>query len=148
MPAVPFQTDEFESDPPALRRVGLGVYGITKHAVLHMAEVLRYELAADGIGVSLLLPGPVRTEVLLGGSKRPAALGGPKGPPRFDVSLLEPGVPMPPLIEPDAAARIAVEGLRAGRFMIPTHAHIVDDARLRLDVLAAATRATHFESEP
>ncbi len=135
------------SVPHALRRVGLGIYGITKHAVLHMADILRYELAADGIGVSVLLPGPVATEIGSGGRKRPAHLGGPREAPAFDPSMLDTSIPMPPGIEADAAARIAVEGLRAGRFMIPTHSHLVDYAGARLEELAEATRATHFEPD-
>ncbi len=131
--------------PHALRRVGLGLYGMTKHAVLHMADILRYELAPDGIGVSVLLPGPVRTEIGNSGRKRPAHLGGPREPDAFDPSVLDPNFPMPPFIEADAAARIAVEGLRAGRFMIPTHSHLLDYAQARLDELAEATRASHFE---
>ncbi len=131
--------------PHALRRVGLGFYGMTKHAVLHMADILRYELEADGIGVSVLLPGPVRTEIGSSNLKRPERLGGPKPADVLDPSLLTPGVPFPPWIESDAAARIAVEGLRAGRFMIPTHSHLVDYAQARLDELAEATRASRFE---
>ena len=42
--------------PHALRRLGIGLYGMTKHAVLHMGDILRYELADDGIGVSVLMP--------------------------------------------------------------------------------------------
>ena len=133
------------SVPHALRRLGLGLYGVTKHAVLHMADILRYELGPDGIGVSVLLPGPVQTEIGSGFRKRPEHLGGPKEAPVFDPSVLDPSVPMPPGIPSDAAARIAVEGLRADRFMIPTHSHLVDYAQARLDELAAATRATKFE---
>lgn len=131
--------------PPALRRLGFGIYGVTKHAILQMGDVLRYELAADGIGVSVLLPGPVATEIRHAGRKRPGHLGGPLKAPPLDPSMLDPSFPMPPVIGADAAARIAVEGLHAGRFMIPTHSHIVDYARARLDELEEATRATSFE---
>jgi NAD(P)-dependent dehydrogenase (short-subunit alcohol dehydrogenase family) len=131
--------------PHSLRRFGLGIYGITKHAVLHMGDTLRYELEPDGIGVSVLLPGPVRTEIALAGRNRPDRLGGPKDPPPVTPSMLVPEIPMPPSIDAEAAARIAVEGLRAERFMIPTHSYIVDYAQARLDQLAEATRATDFE---
>ena len=40
---------------------------------------------------------------------------------------------------------IAVEGLRAGGFMIPTHSHLVEFARARIDELTEATQATRFE---
>lgn len=131
--------------PHALRRVGLGIYGMSKHAVLHMGDTLRYELEPDGIGVSVLLPGPVKTEIGNSNRKRPERLGGPKEAETLDPSLLTPGVPFPPFIESDAAARIAVEGLRAERFMIPTHSHLLEYAQARLDELADANRASHFE---
>ncbi len=131
--------------PHALRRVGLGMYGITKHGVLHMGDILRYELAADGIGVSVLMPGPVATEIGRSGDRRPDHLGGPSPIPNLDPSLLDTEHPFPPSISPDAAARIAVEGLKAERFMIPTHSHILGYAQARLDELAAANAASNFE---
>lgn len=131
--------------PHALRRFGLGVYGMTKHAVLQMADTLRYELAADGIGVSVLLPGSVTTEIRDSGRNRPERLGGRKEMPAVDPSMFDPNIPMPPSIEANAAARIALEGLRAERFMVPTHSHILGYAQARLDELAEATRATNFE---
>jgi NAD(P)-dependent dehydrogenase (short-subunit alcohol dehydrogenase family) len=131
--------------PHALRRAGVGVYGITKHAVLQMAETLRYELAAEGIGVSILLPGPAGSMIAVAGRNRPEAFGGPVEGLGFDPSLFDPDIEMPPLISCDAVARIAVECLRAGRFMIPTHSHILDYARARLEELAEATAATALE---
>jgi NAD(P)-dependent dehydrogenase (short-subunit alcohol dehydrogenase family) len=131
--------------PPFLRRVGLGIYGMTKHAVLHMADTLRYELDADGIGVSVLLPGRVKTEISHATRKRPEHLGGGSEPPTIDPSVLEAGVTIHSQISSDAAARIALEGLRAGRFMIPTHSHLIEYAQARLNELLEATQATRFE---
>jgi len=131
--------------PHALRRAGLGIYGITKHGVLQMADTLRYELEPDGIGVSVLLPGPVKTRIGRAERNRPEALGGPRDGSALHAITPDPEHPMPPFIEADAAARIAIEGLLAGRFMIPTHPHLLDYARARVDELAEATRATRFE---
>jgi NAD(P)-dependent dehydrogenase (short-subunit alcohol dehydrogenase family) len=131
--------------PHALRRFGLGVYGMTKHAVLSMGDTLRYELEPDGIGVSVLLPGSVRTEIQDSGRNRPERLGGRKEMPPVDPSMFDPSIRMPPSIDTDAAARIALDGLRAERFMIPTHSHILGYAQARLDALEDATKATTFE---
>lgn len=131
--------------PPFLRRAGLGFYGMTKHAVLHMADTLRYELAGDDIGVSVLMPGRVESEIGKASRKRPEHLGGGSEPAAFDASMIEPGATVQPQISADAAARIAVEGLRADRFMIPTHSHLIEFAKARLDELTEATRATRFE---
>ncbi len=56
---------------------GLGIYTVTKHAVVALSEVLREELAPEGIGVSVLCPGGVRTRIHEAGRNRPAVLGGP-----------------------------------------------------------------------
>lgn len=125
------------SMPAFLRRFGLGVYNMTKHALLAMAEVLRHELQDSGIRVSLLMPGPVQTEVLRAARNRQARFGGPFEPPPPDLSAIPAGVAIPPIIEADQAARLAIEGLQRGDFFIPTHAHIVDDVRARYDELMA-----------
>jgi NAD(P)-dependent dehydrogenase (short-subunit alcohol dehydrogenase family) len=56
---------------------GLGIYAATKFAVLAISETLREELAPEGIGVSVLCPGGVRTRIHEAARNRPAALGGP-----------------------------------------------------------------------
>jgi NAD(P)-dependent dehydrogenase (short-subunit alcohol dehydrogenase family) len=56
---------------------GFGIYSATKHAVVALSEVLREELAPEGIGVSVLCPGGVKTRIHEAGRNRPAVLGGP-----------------------------------------------------------------------
>jgi NAD(P)-dependent dehydrogenase (short-subunit alcohol dehydrogenase family) len=56
---------------------GLGIYGATKFAVMAISETLRAELAPEGIGVSVLCPGGVRTRIHEAARNRPAAFGGP-----------------------------------------------------------------------
>lgn len=133
------------SIPHALRRVGLGPYAMTKHAVLGLADALRYELAPEGIGVSILMPGPVESLIGESGRNRPERLGGPVGPANLDPSLMTPDEPMPAHIPADAAARIALTGLAAERFMIPTHSHLYDYAAARLEELGQATRVSKLE---
>jgi NAD(P)-dependent dehydrogenase (short-subunit alcohol dehydrogenase family) len=62
--------------------VGLGVYCVTKYGVVAMAEVLRRELAPEGIGVSVLCPMRVETNIGTSERNRPAQLGGPDASPR------------------------------------------------------------------
>ncbi|MEV0669719.1 SDR family oxidoreductase [Mycobacterium sp. NPDC050441] len=47
---------------------GLATYCATKHAVVGFSETLHLELAADGIGVTAVLPGVVHTELSAGHS--------------------------------------------------------------------------------
>jgi NAD(P)-dependent dehydrogenase (short-subunit alcohol dehydrogenase family) len=48
---------------------GMVAYTATKHAVVGLSTALRAEVAADGIRVSVLCPGVIRTAILEGGGK-------------------------------------------------------------------------------
>jgi NAD(P)-dependent dehydrogenase (short-subunit alcohol dehydrogenase family) len=55
---------------------GLGVYKVTKHAVVTLSETLHYDLAMRGanIGVSILCPEWVNTRIMESARNRPSAL--------------------------------------------------------------------------
>ena len=54
---------------------GLGAYSASKAAVVVYSEMLRAELASEGIGVSVLCPGPVQTRIWEAGRNRQARFG-------------------------------------------------------------------------
>lgn len=117
------------SHPDFVRPMQVGLYHMTKHAVLSMGDALRGELAPDGIGVSVLCPGPTPTDLSVNSeSSRVAHVGG-----------------APTLQAPDAdaegvdertrttreVAETALAGLRRGLFVIPTHPHTRQDVEAR-----------------
>jgi len=53
---------------------GLGVYNTSKFAVVGLSEALRADLAAHNIGVSVLCPGVVATNIFTSGRNRPGGL--------------------------------------------------------------------------
>ena len=111
---------------------GMGIYTATKHAVLALSDVLRRELESQGVGVSILCPGVVRTEIWNAGRSRPERFGGrQESPPEF-ATFLDSGM------DPDEVGRIAVAGIEAEDFFIMSHPEVraVAEARCR-DVLAA-----------
>ena len=55
---------------------GLGVYNTTKYAVVGLSETLRADLAVHNIGVSVLCPGVVSTNIFNSGRNRPEDLKG------------------------------------------------------------------------
>ena len=57
--------------------VGLGPYCVTKYGVVALAEVLHKELRSDGIGVSVLCPMRVATNIGHSERNRPDEYGGP-----------------------------------------------------------------------
>ena len=93
----------------------LAAYCASKHALWPIADGLRKDLAEDGVGVSMLMPGAVHTGI-------------------FDAS--EPDrKPQPDSISPAEAARIAFAGAIADRALILTHPHFVERARARFDAV-------------
>ena len=53
---------------------GMGVYNTSKFAVVGLSETLRADLAQDKIGVSVLCPGVVSTQIHKSSRNRPAQL--------------------------------------------------------------------------
>lgn len=91
---------------------GLGVYTASKYAVMGISETMRMELKRDNIGVSVLCPGPVRSRI--GETARRSGdmdrMGAIEGLPRLGWR------------EPADAARVVIDGIKANRAYIYTHA--------------------------
>src|SRR5579862_1997776 len=111
---------------------GMGIYTASKHAVLGLSDVLRRELADHRIGVSILCPGVVRTDIWNAGRSRQERFGGPQQSPAEFATFLAEGM------EPDDVGRLVAAGIEAGDFFILSHREVraVAEARCR-DVLAA-----------
>ena len=96
---------------------GTGGYGTTKFAMTAYTEVLADELAGDGIGVSLLAPGPVRTGLGFSSRNRPEGSAGALQDK--DLSAGDGGGLR--WADPLEVGRIAVAAVEADRFYAITH---------------------------
>jgi NAD(P)-dependent dehydrogenase (short-subunit alcohol dehydrogenase family) len=117
---------------------GMGGYGTTKFAVTAYTEVLAAELAPEGIAVTLLAPGPVRTG--LGASSRnrpPGSAGG-----LVDVDLAAGDGGGLPWQGPDEVAAVALDAIRDGRRYAITHPEWIDVVLARHRAVEAAFGAT------
>jgi NAD(P)-dependent dehydrogenase (short-subunit alcohol dehydrogenase family) len=106
--------------PPAIFGAHLGVYTATKHAVLGYGETLRNELEPESIGVSMLCPGMVQSNLATTSARhRPERHGGPFTP----VGRAGDGRPMqlPGMLQPEAVGPMVVRGIEANRAHILTH---------------------------
>ena len=81
-------------------------YSASKAAVVSYSEILRADLEPDGIGVSCLCPGAVRTDLASCDRLRPAALGDAGNSSQFLEPMIQRG------ISPEEAGRIAVRGIQ------------------------------------
>jgi NAD(P)-dependent dehydrogenase (short-subunit alcohol dehydrogenase family) len=120
------------SNPSYLREAPLHLYNMTKHAVLSIGEALRAELGPEGSGVSVLCPGPVESGLAENSeAQRPLQFGAQA---EVDFSKVDPatlkGLGSIYMSAADAA-KIALNGIRAGSFLIPTHAFEKDDVDAR-----------------
>jgi len=55
-----------------------GPYSMSKYAVLSLSEALEHEMAGSNVGVSVLCPGPIATNIARGARNRPDHMGGPQ----------------------------------------------------------------------
>jgi NAD(P)-dependent dehydrogenase (short-subunit alcohol dehydrogenase family) len=87
--------------------VGLGPYCVAKYGVVALAEVLQRELRADKIGVSVLCPMRVATNIFSSERNRSAEYGGPESsPPVLDQDESNPNLAGRVLDVDDVAARV------------------------------------------
>jgi NAD(P)-dependent dehydrogenase (short-subunit alcohol dehydrogenase family) len=107
---------------------GGSIYGVTKHAVTRLTEGLWYDLQAAGapIGVSVLCPGMIATNIIDSGRNRPAELQNDGGPDasspevqqrmQFVADLFaKEGMP------PDEVAEMVHDAVVSDRFYVLTH---------------------------
>jgi NAD(P)-dependent dehydrogenase (short-subunit alcohol dehydrogenase family) len=101
----------------AVPELQVGVYTASKYACTGYCEILRAELAPEGIGVSVLCPGLIDTQLSATSARnRPTTFGGPLAVPK----------PMPDemrkvAMQPEDVGPIVVRGIRANRLHILTH---------------------------
>ncbi len=128
--------------------LGNGAYGVTKHAVVALSESLRTQLLAAGapIGVTVLCPGWVNTNLTDSARHRPPRFGALSEPPaddpesslqrQFMVDLLATG------FSPEDIAGRVVGAVRSGQFyVVPAQDGMMEAVRRR-------HRAIEEEAEP
>ncbi|HEY3671872.1 MAG TPA: SDR family NAD(P)-dependent oxidoreductase [Acidimicrobiia bacterium] len=97
-------------------------YTASKHAVLGLSDVLRRELP-EFVGVSVLCPGMVETNLATSPRHRPDRFGGPAED--------NPWLSLEGGMDPEAVGQLALDGIRRGDFVIMTHAPVREIADQR-----------------
>jgi NAD(P)-dependent dehydrogenase (short-subunit alcohol dehydrogenase family) len=112
----------------------LGAYTVTKYGVVALTETLAIELAQDGsqVGVTVLCPGPVHTNI--GTSTR-------NRPPGLEGSLADAELQMTEgrtWMDPDEVGDITVEAIRDGELYAVTHPAMFPPVQERFERITAA----------
>jgi NAD(P)-dependent dehydrogenase (short-subunit alcohol dehydrogenase family) len=114
--------------------LGFSAYTASKYAVVAISEGLRAELAPEGIGVTVLCPGFVRTRIAEAERNRPARYGAPVDSPlREAVAEAVRGG-----IEPAAVARRAVAAMHDDEPYVFTHAGLRPAVAARFERILSA----------
>ena len=106
------------------------IYTTSKYAVVGLSEVMKTDLARHGIGVSVLCPGGVITNVGKSGRNRPENLQREKDNTKLNLGKLSETV-MEDMLDASVVGDMVVEAILSDDLYIFSHPHLkkVVDAR-------------------
>lgn len=107
---------------------GLGVYNTSKYAVVGLSETLHKDLRPHDIGVSILCPMGVSTNIRTSERNRPRDLQNPKGPEDNDWFQL-----IGRYLEPEEVAGRVLRAVKANRLYVITHEEAREPLRRRFE---------------
>jgi NAD(P)-dependent dehydrogenase (short-subunit alcohol dehydrogenase family) len=112
------------------------LYTTSKFAVVGMSEALHLELAHHSIGVSVLCPGPVATDIV----SNTAALRPSGDPPssRVRETMSKAAEMLARGVSPDAVGEMVTDAMAAGRLYIHTDDSMVPYVKARSEAILAA----------
>ncbi len=113
------------------------IYATAKAALLAMGEAMRDELADHGIGVSVLLPGPFKTNIREAGRNRPARYRGHSGY-EAEEERLATREDAADWSDPLEAGRRVLEAIRANQLYVITHGEYRGWAESKFEAILAA----------
>jgi NADP-dependent 3-hydroxy acid dehydrogenase YdfG len=113
------------------------IYSSAKAAVITICESIREELGERNVGVSVLCPGPVQSNIRETGHQRPDRYRAGSGLAEVEEHLAQ--RPVSALwMDPDEVGRRALHGIRANDLYIITHPEFRDGITERFDAILAA----------
>jgi NAD(P)-dependent dehydrogenase (short-subunit alcohol dehydrogenase family) len=116
----------------------LAIYAASKAAVCHYCEAVKGELGEQGIGVSILLPGPIKSNIHQAQQNRPEHLRSGSGYADSEAKLAERQVG-DSWMEPEEVGEMVAEGILANSTYIVTHGIFKDWQRARSQAVLDAT---------
>jgi NAD(P)-dependent dehydrogenase (short-subunit alcohol dehydrogenase family) len=129
-----------------------GAYAATKAAVAMYGETLALELQAEGgkVGVSLVCPGPVRTNISTSVRNRGGAypVSAPAGSPDLHEQAFRASVQDRDWLQPEDIARAALDAVRRGDFWVITHPHMMPLVQARHRAIEAAAERVEHQASP
>jgi NAD(P)-dependent dehydrogenase (short-subunit alcohol dehydrogenase family) len=116
----------------------LAIYAASKAAVCHYCEAVKGELGSHGIGVSVLLPGPIKSNIHQAQANRPEHLRAGSGFAESEAQLAQREIGES-WMEPREVGEMVAEGILANSTYIVTHGIFKDWQRARSQAVLDAT---------
>ena len=120
-------------------------YSMSKYAALSLSEALEHELEGTAVGVSVLCPGPIATNIARGARNRPDHLGGPQVRANDEAVLAERLAKTG--IDPKIAGERVLDAIRTGTFYAfvgPVPADIIKARHRRIEDALNSKWVTHY----
>ncbi len=115
----------------------MAVYTTSKAAVITLSECIRDDLAPDHIGVSVLCPGPVKSNIHQAGRNRPDKFRGSSGFAEAEAQLSRRTV-SPLWMEPEVVGEKVLRAIRNDELYVITHGEWRDAFDQRTAAIRAA----------
>jgi NAD(P)-dependent dehydrogenase (short-subunit alcohol dehydrogenase family) len=115
----------------------MAIYATSKAAVITLSECIRDDLAPDGIGVSVLCPGPIRTNIHESGQNRPSRFKGSSGFAEAEAELAK-REPSPLWMDPKVVGELVLRGIENDELYIITHGEWRDAFTQRMNAILDA----------
>ncbi|MFK7915924.1 MAG: SDR family NAD(P)-dependent oxidoreductase [Pseudomonadales bacterium] len=118
---------------------GLGVYNASKFAVVGLSESMRADLAPFGIGVSVLCPGMVRTQILDSERNRPndfeVAEQTANSAAANHNAVMQAAMASSNTLDADAVAELVVAGIKRNELYVFPHPEMRQAAQTRMEAM-------------
>jgi NAD(P)-dependent dehydrogenase (short-subunit alcohol dehydrogenase family) len=121
---------------------GLAAYCTTKYAIVGLSETMADELDAEGgkVGISILCPGPVATDLGNSTRNRPAGLVGGLADVKLEDSIQFEGQAID-WFSPEATADLVIRAIRTRARYVITHPGMLDEVERRHRAIEQAFQA-------
>jgi len=116
----------------------MAMYATAKAGVIAMMEAIRGELAEDNIGVSVLCPGPIKSNIHQLNQNRPQQFGGPSKGFAKAADYLATRQVSDLWMEPEQVGDMVLKAIRENSLYIVTHGEFADAVRARMEAMLDA----------
>jgi NAD(P)-dependent dehydrogenase (short-subunit alcohol dehydrogenase family) len=116
----------------------LAIYTASKAAIIALSEAMRDDLAKDGIGVTVLCPGFVKSNIHEAGQNRPAHLRAGSGFADAEKTLSQRQIGEN-WMEPEVVGRMVAEAVLKNELYVITHGEFRNRMEARMNAILAAT---------